>query len=372
MNQLLLLISAFVAVTAKTSWNNLDGYTFEQYLQEFNLQFSEKELPQRREIFQSELERIKVHNTKNASWKEGVSKFTVMTPAEKKAMFGRSKGVARNQHKMLKSTHDLPADFKLKAVSDLPKNVDWREVPNAVTPVKDQGHCGSCWAFASTAVIESHVGLASGLLFDLSPEQIAMCAPNPNNCGGTGGCNGATAEIAFEYVTGSTGMYQEFQYPYFSYYGKNYDCAIPSGSPVATINGYVQLPINNYTALMNAVAQVGPIAVSVDASTWSAYDGGIFNGCNQKNPDINHAVVLVGYGEENGKKYWLIRNSWSPDWGEKGYIRLLRTDDEDSNCGSDITPHDGVACDGQDEPQTVCGTCGVIFDSAYPLNAAAL
>eukprot|EP00401_Gymnodinium_catenatum_P023168 CAMPEP_0117620150 /NCGR_PEP_ID=MMETSP0784-20121206/86983_1 /TAXON_ID=39447 /ORGANISM="" /LENGTH=89 /DNA_ID=CAMNT_0005424061 /DNA_START=1 /DNA_END=266 /DNA_ORIENTATION=+ len=87
----------------------------------------------------------------------------------------------------------------------------------------------------------------------------------------------------------------------------------PSESPVATIDGYVQLPENNYTALMNAVATVGPVAVSVDASAWRSYSSGVFNGCNQANPDIDHAVILMGYGtdSETGENYWLIRNSWS-------------------------------------------------------------
>lgn len=369
--KVLLLISAFIAVAAKSNVQNLESYTFEQYLEEFNLKYTEAELPKRREIFNSELQRIKVHNSKNLSWQEGVNKFSALTPAEKTALFGRNKGSTRSK-KMLKSSHDLPSDFKLKSISELPKNVDWRKIPNVVSPVKDQGHCGSCWAFASTAVIESHVALKSGLLFDLSVQQIAMCAPNPNQCGGSGGCNGATAELAFDYLTNSNGIYQEYQYSYQSYYGKDYECAIPSGSPVATINGYVQLPINNQTALLNAVAQLGPIAVSVDASTWSSYSGGIFNGCNQVNPDINHAVVLVGYGEEEGQKYWIIRNSWSPDWGEKGFIRLARFDNEDELCGSDVTPQDGTACAGENDPVKVCGTCGVIYDSAYPLNAAAL
>jgi cathepsin L len=174
-------------------------------------------------------------------------------------------------------------------------------------------------------------------MFDLSVQQMAMCAPNPSktpficyfsllsnlllcsascldHCGGSGGCAGATAELAFDYVTGSTGLYQEYQYSYTSYYGKDAACTIPSsGSPVATIDGYVTLPFNNYTALMNAIATVGPIAVSVDASAWSSYESGIFDNCNQNQPDIDHAVVLVGYGEEsNGSKFWIIRNSWSP------------------------------------------------------------
>jgi hypothetical protein len=92
-----------------------------------------------------------------------------------------------------------------------------------VSAVKDQGHCGSCWAFASTATIESYVALSTGMLFDLSTEQIAMCAPNPDACGGTGKCEGSTAELAFEYLTGAKGIYEEYQYPYISYYGESRD-----------------------------------------------------------------------------------------------------------------------------------------------------
>lgn len=240
---------------------------------------------------------------------------------------------------------------------------------DVVTSVKDQGHCGSCWAFASTAVIESHVAITTGKLFDLSVQQMAMCAPNPDSCGGTGGCEGSTAELAFSYVTESKGLFQEYQYSYASYYGKDMACAIPTGSPVATINGFVQLPANNYTALMNAIATVGPVAISVDASSWSAYESGVYNGCNQKTPEIDHAVVLMGYGEEDGKKYWLIRNSWSPNWGEIGYIKVARFDTEGEICGMDVTPQVGTACAGETDPVRVCGTCGVLFDSAYPLNA---
>jgi cathepsin L len=225
---------------------------------------------------------------------------------------------------------------------------------------------------ASTAVLESHISLASGLLFDLSPQQIAMCAPNPDACGGTGGCGGATAEIAFDYVAGMSGILEEFQLGYSAYNGQNSACAFDASgaTPVATIDGYVKLAENNYTALMNAIAEVGPIAVSVDASSWHSYAGGVFNGCDQESPDINHAVVLVGYGEENNEKYWLVRNSWSPKWGEQGYIKILRSDADESNCGTDVTPQDGTACAGDNDPVKVCGTCGILYDSAYPTGAS--
>lgn len=238
--------------------------------------------------------------------------------------------------------------------------------------MKDQGHCGSCWAFASTATIESHVALNSGLLFDLSVQQMAMCAPNPNHCGGDGKCEGSTAELAFDYVTSSKGLYQEFQYGYASYYGVDYNCTLPPSAPVATVNGYVKLPNNDYNSVMNAIATIGPLSINVDASTWHSYAGGIFNGCNQANPDVNHVVVLVGYGEEQGQKYWLVRNSWNAGWGEAGYIRLARFDPKTEPCGMDTTPQDGVECAGSTDPVEVCGTCGSIYDVSYPTNAVAL
>jgi cathepsin L len=122
---------------------------------------------------------------------------------------------------------------------------------------------------------------------------------------------------------------------------------------------------------MNAVATIGPMSISVDASTWHAYSSGIYNGCNQVNPEIDHAVVLVGYGSENGQNYWLVRNSWSASWGEAGYIKLHRGDDEQNTCGSDIKPLDGSACAGQTDPVWVCGTCGILYDTAYPTNVVA-
>ena len=105
-------------------------------------------------------------------------------------------------------------------------------------------------------------------------------------------------------MAGTKGILQEYQYSYTSYFGTCAACSVPTSTyPVASITGYVKLPENNYTALMNAVAQVGPISVSVDAS-WGGYESGVFSGCTGTNTDIDHAVVLVGYGVENGQKYW--------------------------------------------------------------------
>lgn len=363
------------AVAARTTWKQLDNYDFHDYIKEFGHKWEKgsPEFLKRQIIFTEELARVRAHNAKKLSWKEGVNFMSAMTLEEKKAYMGFHKG-AHHHHK---PKNLKPFDLHLKSLKDLPEEIDWRE-KEVVSPVKDQGQCGSCWAFASTATIESHVALNSGLLFDLSPQQIASCAPNPDQCGGTGGCYGATAEIAFDYIAGSAGMVQEFQMPYYSYFGDAHDCNVPSGAK-ATVDGYVKLPENNYTALMNAVATVGPMAISVDATGWGAYESGVYQIWNQNAPVINHAVVLVGYGVANDgyeidgeQKYWTIRNSWSPSWGEEGYIRLARSDDDEDNCGMDTEPQTGTACAGETDPVKVCGTAGVLYDSSYPTGAKAL
>ena len=119
------------------------------------------------------------------------------------------------------------------------------------------------------------------------------------------------------------------------------------------------------------VATRGPLTVNVDASHWHDYETGVFNGCDyDKNIDVNHVVVLQGYGTDpQYGDYWLIRNSWGTVYGEDGYIRLKRESDAEVQCGVDQTPLDGTACQGQNFNQTVCGQCAILLDSAYPLNA---
>lgn len=363
-----LVALSLALVTAKPSWRDLKNYSFEQFVADYHqdLTAGTSEYATRKAIFDAELKRVVAHNEGGASWKEGVNHMSAMSSAEKRAFTGYSKQVKSTHKPVLRSSSQTTTP---RPVSALPTDVDWRK-EGVVTAVKDQGGCGSCWAFAATAVMESHVAIATGQLFDLSPQQIAACSPNPDHCGGTGNCQGATAEVAFDYAAGSAGLVEEYQYGYSEYYGKESACAVPEAAlPKGKITGYVKLGENNYSDLMNAVATYGPIAVSVDASTWSAYSGGIFNGCSRSTSDINHAVTLVGYGVDNGQKYWLVRNSWSASWGEAGYIRLARSDDDESKCQTDTTPLDGSACEGQTQPITTCGTCGVLYDSSYPIGA---
>ena len=379
-----ILFFEFVVLVSIVYGSIYQNSTFEEYISHFDIKISPSEYEFRKKIFINEQKRIIHHNEQKTSWIESFNQMTILSSNEKKQYYGYSKSIGKtltsNTYNSLTKSNLIDIDNDNDNDNDidlnlLPKEVDWRK-SGVVSAVKSQGSCGSCWAFASTAVIESHVAINSSQLFDLSPQQIATCAPNPLECGGKGNCQGATAELAFDYVANSAGLYDEFQLPYTEYYGLESKCELPTNQiPKAKISGFVKLEENNYSQLIYSIATFGPIAVSVDASTWHSYAGGIFNGCNQSNPDINHAVVLIGYGHDNllGLDYWLVRNSWSASWGESGYIRLLRTrknnNQEEESCGIDITPQDGTACAGDDTPVKVCGTCGILYDSSYPIGA---
>merc|ERR1711957_635661 len=221
------------------------------------------------------------------------------------------------------------------AVSDLPESFDHRDTEGVVTDVKDQGSCGSCWAFSAAETLESHLAIATGKAAPkLSPQQIVSCAPNPNHCGGTGGCDGSTQPLAFDY-TKTAGITTDENYPYTQKTGK---CHTSKIDPVAYNDGHVELTSNNYTELVTAAGTKGPIAISIAASgsKFQFYGGGVLSKCNDYVMD--HAVQLVGYGTDKGKDYWLVRNSWGTGWGEAGYIRLHRYGEGKEPCGVDKSP----------------------------------
>jgi len=199
----------------------------------------------------------------------------------------------------------------------------------------------------------------------MSEQNVLDCTPNPHHCGGTGGCEGGTVELAYDQVK-QNGIATEKAYPYLSgNTGRDYACknTIPK---VANITGYVTIATNQQEPTMEALANIGPLAINVEAMPWMGYRSGVFDGCNQKNPDIDHVVQLVGYGTDAAYgDYWLVRNSWGSGWGEGGYIRLKRESGA-PRCGIDTNPQDGTGCDGGPPTVTVCGTCGVLFDNIYP------
>jgi len=363
------LCALVVAVYAakRVDWStNLEHYTFAQYTQDFNKVYhTPQEYHAHKKMFHENLAKVLSHNRHGKStWRAAVNKFTDMTAAEFKQYRGYSSHMARS----IKATREY-AELPHVTLEDLPTSVDWRTVdPPIVTDPKDQGGCGSCWAFATTEEIEGAVAQATGQLLVLSPQNVVDCTPNPQQCGGSGGCNGATAELGMGYVR-DYGISLDSVYPYTAQTGT---CQNATMAKAATIKGFVKLPENNYTALMIAVATKGPIAISAAAGAWQSYGGGVFT-CDSSQTDIDHAIQLVGYGTDStGGDYWLVRNSWGGGWGESGYIRIQRHSDGDMSqwCGTDNTPSDGSGCQGGPPSVTVCGSCGIWYDTSYPFGGA--
>ncbi|CAK0838322.1 unnamed protein product [Prorocentrum cordatum] len=264
--------------------------------------------------------------------------------------------------------------------------------------VRNQGGCGSCWAAAATSVLESHIeanaSVMKGLrrildysnrlsqLPTLSLQTMVSCTKNPRNCGGQGGCSGATVELAYEMVKEYGGIPLALDWAYESGTGNTPDCRESVfQEAVIGITGYEVLPSNKLHPLMQALFHTGgAIAVSVDATHWGMYDGGIFSDSTWGGDfTVNHAVTLMAYKrpmrDESGELqmgYWLIKNSWGADWGESGYIRLEMKENEEHHCGMDRETHKGLACDGDPDEARVCGTCGILYDSVYPTDVKLL
>ncbi len=358
-----LAVLSIAAVAAPPKWHQLTGYTFERYAADFQKKYTSAGERNRRErIFYTKLAAVMAHNADaTQTYKKGINHMSDWTQEEfQRLNGGRIHQMQRFENKALQ----VPYKASGKA---LPPSVDLRNrLPSILTAVKDQGQCGSCWAHGSTETMESYWAMATNNLFVLSQQQVTACAPNPQDCGGFGGCQGSTAELAYEYVIGA-GLTQEWEYPYTAYYGTTGNCS--KNMPAAIqLSGYTKLPTNDQGSVMDALAHTGPLAINVDASSWSDYESGVFSGCNYaQNISIDHVVQLVGYGTDSDLKvdYWIVRNSWSPSYGEHGYIRVLRT--ATPECGWDVNPQDGTGCNGGPPQLWTCGMCGILFDTSYPI-----
>ncbi|KAH7856973.1 hypothetical protein Vadar_007448 [Vaccinium darrowii] len=279
-------------------------------------------------IFKGNVEFIESFNRAgNRPYKLGINQFADLTNEEFRASHnGYKKPSHPGQSKVQK--------FRYENVSAVPSSMDWRK-KGAVTAIKDQGQCGSCWAFSTIAATEGIHEITTGKLISLSEQELVDCDTNGNDHG----CEGGYMEDGFEFIIKNKGVATEATYPYSATDGT---CDTKEeASRAATITGYEKVPANSEAALLKAVANQ-PVSVSIDAgeSAFQFYSSGIFTGACGTN--LDHGVTAVGYGSDGGTKYWLVKNSWGTSWGEEGYIRMQR----------DIDAKEGL--------------CGIAMDSSYP------
>lgn len=318
----------------------------------------------RHRLFQKSQAEVHAQNgDQEALWKAGINLFSDWTTDELATLRGW-RGVGHSSRKEMWTG-------SLVSIATLPTDVSWRNL-SVSTHVPNQGGCGSCWAFATKAMLEAQYQKHSGHAINVSAQELVSCVANPQQCGGAGGCAGATAELGMAYIVAS-GIHAEPNVPYTAQTGTCASVTSAAGTKLAMtgLTGWKNLDANKYAPLVQAVATSGPVAIAMSTSGLSSYSSGIYTGCSS-DWTVNHAVTLYGYGLQGGNKYWLIRNSWGSSWGEGGFFRLQRLDDEQDHCGNDTKPSEGIGCIGGPAIVKVCGTCGVLYDSVVPLFGTAL
>mmetsp|Transcript_36446 Transcript_36446/g.66769 ORF Transcript_36446/g.66769 Transcript_36446/m.66769 type:complete len:424 (-) Transcript_36446:77-1348(-) len=353
-------VQGMLRQTLHRSRSSLASYTYADYIHDFarTVTVGSQEYYSRQEVFKTSLAQVLSHNSKaNRLWTAGIHGFMDWTQDERKALNGykpaRRSSVA-GASSALQIGEAAFGSMSSHANATLQRGV----------PVRQQGSCGSCWAISAVEAVEAQLRRQGGEGSDsrVSAQALVDCVPNPDHCGGSGGCDGATGELAYAYMR-DHGIPLEDELPYNGRTGTCNMAAAPSKK--VRVSGWTSLPSNQAAPLMQALNEKGPVVVAVDGNDWFNYESGIFDGCS-KDAILGHAVLLKGYGSEDGTNYWLIQNSWGRDWGENGDIRMLRHNDEDSWCGTDDKPSEGVGCDGGPPKVTVCGSCGLLYDPIIP------
>jgi len=250
----------------------------------------------------------------------GLNHLSDRLPAEKAVLNGYKREI-KDTSKI--EFYKRPKTTNFKA----PEEFDWRDL-GGVTEVKNQGYCGSCWAFSTTGALEGRTFVETGDLVSLSEQNLIDCDYNND------GCAGGLQEVAFKFIKKEGGIDTEDKYPYKDHDDDEYSphrhgCKYSSDDSAANDNGYVPISYADEEAMKSALVEKGPLAISFDVgdfhSDFHDYEGGIFRSDSCSEDNTNHAMLAVGYGEEDGSEFWIIKNSWG-DWGEDGYIRVARNE----------------------------------------------
>ena len=294
---------------------------FDSFIDGYNRNYNTSEYWYRYNIFEKNMEYINYSNIyKNNTYKLGVNNFTDMTFDEFSALYLNHKfdisGGSKN-------------DFLTSNFNDhnkpIPRSIDWR-ASGIVTNVKDQGQCGSCWAFSAIGAIEGQHAKKYGNLVSLSEQNLVDCSWNY----GCDGCGGGWPDNAMQYVIDNGGVDTEASYPYTA---QDSSCAFNNTTIGSKIHDVVRLPSGNMSALYRALGHVGPISVALDAEyDFQLYKSGVFNSSTCSKTLLDHAVLAVGYGvSAENHRFLIIKNSWGSSWGMDGYIYFSA--DVDNMCG---------------------------------------
>ncbi|XP_029348968.1 cathepsin L.1 [Echeneis naucrates] len=323
--KLLLVVAAFLAV-ANCASISLEDLEFHAWKLKFGKSYhSPSEEAHRKDIWLSNRRLVLVHNIMAdqdiKSYRLGMTYFADLENEEYKRLISQGCLGAFNTS----LPHKGSAFLRLPEGSELPNTIDWRD-KGFVTGVKDQKECGSCWAFSTTGSLEGQNFRKTGKLVSLSEQQLVDCSGDYGNMG----CGGGLMDNAFKYIQANGGIDTEESYPYEAEDGQ---CRYNPATIGAQCTGYVDVKSGDEDALKEAVATIGPVSVAIDASqiSFQLYSSGVYDEPNCSSTELDHGVLAVGYGNKNNHDYWLVKNSWGLEWGDKGYILMTRN--KHNQCG---------------------------------------
>ena len=288
---------------------------YESYLRSFDKVYqSSDEYSIRYQTFSENMKKIEEHNSNpDRMWDMGQTHFSDWTWEEfQETILGDPQDCSATNE------HELSAPHFNKTY---PQTYDWRD-QGVVSPVKDQGQCGSCWTFSTTGAMESHWSIFTKMPPPmLAEQQLVDCAGNFDNHG----CNGGLPSQAFEYIKYAGGITTEAQYPYTA---KDGNCTVSDVTFAAHAPfGSANVTVNNEKDMLRAMYDIGPLSIAYEViDDFMHYKSGIYStkDCNNTSQDVNHAVLGVGFGQINGTDYWLVKNSWGTTWGDEGYFKIER------------------------------------------------
>mmetsp|Transcript_62958 Transcript_62958/g.149996 ORF Transcript_62958/g.149996 Transcript_62958/m.149996 type:complete len:424 (-) Transcript_62958:26-1297(-) len=364
---------------------------FHSYMRDYRRTYAHgsPEYEMRQAMFERTFWKVHEQNRKPESerlWTAGFNEYSDRTEDEMRSLNGwRPMGVSAMGGPSALLERGETETFNGTS-TDLPESVDWSSLwTSQLGQIRSQT-CGNCWAEATASMLEAHLEIHTGVQKRISGGQITRCTPNPYKCGGGGGCTGATSELAMGYLmqiskdfstdetlegcpdpedTSKSQDFSEKEPPHEWAPGVRSAVESAPVRKMMSLVGWERLPVNKLEPLLRALYTRGPVAVAV-ATDWGVpYKSGIFDSCS-KDPTIGHAMLAVGYGVQDGTKYWTLQNSWGTGFGENGKMRLLRGDDEESFCGTDKHPEEGTTCEGGPRDVKACGRCGILFDTVVP------
>ncbi|XP_007566449.1 pro-cathepsin H [Poecilia formosa] len=304
------LLLSFVSLTSAFYLTKRDEFHFKSWMAQYNKAYDFEEYYQRLRIFTENKRMIDKHNEGNHSFTMGLNEFSDMTFNEFRKSF------------LLSEPQNCSATkgSYLSSNGPHPDSIDWRKKGNYITPVKNQGACGSCWTFSTTGCLESVTAISTGKLVPLSEQQLVDCAQDFNNHG----CNGGLPSQAFEYIMYNKGLMTEKDYPYTAVEGV---CYYEPSMAAAFVKEVRNITAYDEMGMVDAVATRNPVSFAFEVtSDFMHYHQGVYTSteCHNTTDKVNHAVLAVGYGQDNGTPYWIVKNSWGPYWGIDGYFLIER------------------------------------------------